>query len=422
MKQGNKYSTVTVILFFVLLFPYRFLFSEIEVSGYYKSFFTLLVPESIVTNGESTEVPDLGIYSSKLRLKLFLTPFDWLNFRIEYEVTPTLFDQNAFNSIPVFFVINNSKNRIEDLPGFLYPSGTEIKNNFYINQNLDRFFATLSFDFADIYIGRQSISWGSSYVINPTDIISPFNFNEIDKEERYGVDAVRVRIPVGTMDELDIGYVFGEKGGLDYSTFFLRGKFNVINTDLSVILIGFKRNLLLGFDISGSLGGAGVRFEWAYILDKFFDSDYEEALTEDYYRFSLGFDYNFSDKIYSYIEYHYNSPGMENADDYITGLTGNAYGEGSVYLLGKRYISLGIGYKLHPLVPFNGFIMYNLSDNSIIFAPVVEYNVSENIYVSAGAYIGIGKAPVCTENNVVSLRSEFGSYPDMIFTSFRIYF
>ena len=101
---------------------------------------------------------------------------------------------------------------------------------------------------------------------------------------------------------------------------------------------------------------------------------------------------------------------------------GRAYSEGSVYLLGKHYLSLGVGYKIHPLIPFNGFIMYNLSDNSIVFAPMIEYNISENIYISAGAYLGIGKAPVYTEQHDFGLRSEFGSYPDMIFTSFRIYF
>ena len=53
----------------------------------------------------------------------------------------------------------------------------------------------------------QAIAWGSAFVINPTDVIAPYVYNALDQEERYGVDALRVRVPTGALSETDLGYV-----------------------------------------------------------------------------------------------------------------------------------------------------------------------------------------------------------------------
>lgn len=395
---------------------------DINFSGYYKSFFNLLIPKNITSEGDDVEIPDLGMYSGKIRLKVSYSPADWISFRAEYELTPTILDTSALSSFQLLTGVNPPKYRITDIPDKLYPGENTPEGGFYINQNLDRFFATLSFNFADIYIGRQVISWGSSYIFNPTDIISPFNFNEIDKEEKTGVDALRIRIPLGAMDELDIGYVFGDENGIKNSAFFIRGKFNLFKSDFSILILGFRQNLLLGFDMSGSLGGAGLRLETAYILDKVMDKDLPVELKNNYFRLSLGLDYNFNDRFYGYFEYHFNSPGSLDPNNYLSLSTGNAYSEGSVYLLGKHYISAGLTYQLHPLVPLSAFAIYNMSDKSIIISPSLEYNISENIYLSFGTFISAGKGIQVTNTDSLNLRSEFGSYPNLIFTSFRIYF
>ncbi|MEN8222568.1 MAG: hypothetical protein ABFR36_04860 [Acidobacteriota bacterium] len=381
-----------------------------------------MVPKNIDFEGEDLNIPELGMYSGKIRLKMSYSPADWISFRAEYELTPTILDTKVLSSFNVLAGVNPPGYRITDLPGRLYPGGDDFDGGFYINQNLDRLFATISLSFADLYIGRQVMSWGSSYVINPTDIISPFNFNEIDKEEKSGVDALRVRIPLGTMDELDIGYVFGEEPGIDNSAFFIRGKFNIFKSDFSLILLGFRQNLMIGFDIAGSLGGAGLRFESAYIFDKLLDNRFPGELKKNYFRLSLGLDYNFSDSVYAYFEYHFNSPGSSDTDNYLFLSSENSYKEGSIYLLGKHYLSAGMSYQLHPLLPLNAFIIYNLSDGSLIVSPTAEYNISENIYLSLGAFLSLGKGAQLTGLDSMTLRSEFGAYPNLIYTSFRIYF
>ncbi|MEN8154081.1 MAG: hypothetical protein ABFR75_08660 [Acidobacteriota bacterium] len=381
-----------------------------------------MVPGNTGNGYEGFELPDLGMYSSKIRLKLSFSPTDRISFFAEYEIAPTMLDIEVLSSFQLISGMNPQGYRIMDLKDKLYPGENDQAGDFYINQNLDRFYATISFDFADFFIGRQVISWGSSYVINPTDIISPFNFNEIDKEEKTGVDAIRVRIPIGTMDEIDMGYVFGDDPGLDKSAFFVRGKFNIFKSDISLMILGFRENLMLGFDLSGSVGGAGLRLETAYVFDKLLDKDTPEDVKNNYFRLSVGVDYNFSSRLYSYLEYHYNSPGSDDSNNYLISFSKNSYIEGSVYLMGKHYISAGLTYQLHPLLPFSGFAIYNLSDNSVILSPSFEYNIKENIYISMGAFLSAGKKMRVAENNDLIMRSEFGSYPNLIYSSFRIYF
>jgi len=50
-------------------------------------------------------------------------------------------------------------------------------------------------------------------------------------------------------------------------------------------------------------------------------------------------------------------------------------------------------------------------------------NIAEDIYLAAGATLGIGRRPSKeTPSADPLLRSEFGAYPDMYWASFRVYF
>ncbi len=420
--RSDKKSNIVVFLLVVFLTTMPLLSSGLSFSGYYKSFFNLLIPKSIKIGDENRDIPDLGMFLSKIRIKMSYSPTDWLSLKAEYEVSPTVLDLKELSGFQLVTGANSPKYRIVDLPKKMYPNGNDSKSDFFINQNLDRFYASISFNFADVYIGRQVISWGSAYVINPTDIISPFSFNDIDKEQKSGVDAIRVRIPLGTMDELDIGYIFDEESGLNESAFFIRGKINFLNNDVSVLVLGFKQNLLVGFDLSRSFGGAGFRFESAYVFDKIMDKAYPKELKENYLRLSVGLDYRFSESVYGYAEYHFSSSGRNNSSKYLSNSKSNAYLTGSVYLLGKHYISAGISYRFHPLIPISGFVIYNITDGSIMISPTLEYNISENIYLSLGGFVSMGEGIEYNEKGKFILKSEFGSYPDYIFTSFRIYF
>ncbi|MCP4703943.1 MAG: hypothetical protein GY865_04980 [candidate division Zixibacteria bacterium] len=277
---------------------------------------------------------------------------------------------------------------------------------------------------ADIYIGRQAIAWGSARTINPTDILTPYNFDELDSEDRMGVDAVRLRVPVGFMGEFDAGYLFGEDFKFRNSAFYLRSKFYAAQTDFSFLIMGFKHSLLLGADMTRALGGAGFWIEAAYVITNGL-LKHKNTVYDNYFRGTIGLDYSLTDRMYGFIEYHYNQPGENEANDYPLLPGGIAYFWGSVYLKGQHYIMPGASYQITPLIMTTNNLIWNLNDLSILIAPTMEYNIAENIYLSAGAFIGVGKAmkmPPYPNPLDIKYGSEFGAYPDSYFTSFRVYF
>jgi len=420
---------VLLFLLIILLMYVVVKADNISFTGYYKSFFTcFLLPEYKSSNPLlDLEEPPIGAVNNRVRLKLFYNITDKISVNASYDFSPRVQDKSFFEEDIYFAEFEPLNYRFEDLPQRIYPKEGKDMANFGIFHNLDRLFFTLNTEVADIYLGRQAISWGSAHVINPTDVIAPYAFNELDVEERKGVDAIRIRIPLGMMDEFDLGYVVGENFKFSKSAFFLRGKFYIFRTDLSFLFMGFREHLMLGVDMTRAIGGAGSWIEAAYVVPYFFEKkkDYNE---DNYFRISAGMDYNFSGNLYGFFEYHFNSAGENKPGGYMNEFQKSPFVDGTVYLMGKHYFNVGLNYQITPLIPFTGLIIFNISDNSVTLSPNLEYNIAENIYLTSGAYIGIGKKPeLCLHpfsemTSSIILNSEFGAYPDIIFTSFKIYF
>lgn len=396
-----------------------------SVHGYYKNFSILFMLPAYDLADTRLNEPDLGAVNNRIRLKLSLDPSSRLSFQIEYDLFPRIQDQRLFAEDVFIGGFEPLEYRADDFRGRLYPAPQDPVRSFGLYHNLDRFFVTVKTRVADIFVGRQAVAWGSARLINPTDILAPFAFNELDREERRGVDGVRVRIPLGMMDELDLGFVAGKNFAAGKNAFFLRGKTYKYKTDISALLVAFRKHLLLGLDVARAVGGAGVWLEAAYVIpDAFREIRREEE--KNYVRATVGLDYNLTGNTYIFAEYHFNSAGFNTPEKYINLFSASPYQDGSVYLMGRHYLNVGATRQVHPLVPVTGLLIVNLSDRSVVFSPFLEYNIAENIYLAAGAYLGLGKRPERVLGPLVALplllHSEFGAYPDMLFTSFRFYF
>jgi hypothetical protein len=419
-----------IIIYLILLVLLMFLgvteiSADIKVNGYYKLFFTgFKMPEYRLETGEMEE-PAIGAVNNRLRLKLSIAASKSLAFEAAYDFSPRIQDPVLFQEGIFFAAIDPVGYRVEDFSDRIYPGKGEAVSSFGIFHNLDRCFFTIKTSIADIFIGRQAIAWGSGHFINPTDVIAPFTFNELDTEERRGVDAVRVRIPLGMMDELDFGYVPGKDFKFKNSAFYVRGKTYFMKTDAALLLMGFRENLLIGLDVTRAIGGAGAWIEAAYVDPDFFSKEKDQLIDEkSYFRASVGMDYTFTGKLYGFFEYHFNSAGKKKPGDYTDVFYSTAFTEGAAYLMGQHYLNLGMTYRVSALIPFSGLVFINLNDGSITLSPMLEYNIAENIYLGGGAYIGIGKRPgiVDPSSGAFRFHSEFGAYPAMFYTSFRVYF
>ena len=385
--------------------------AELKIGGYYKNFFTAF-------NSPFPDAPVTGVVVNRLRLNLSYAPADSLSFAFAYDFAPRVQDPLLFSQSPIAVGIASSRYRVADLDSPLYPRTDEPVGSVGIYHNLDRASVQFSTDFADFSIGRDAIAWGSARIINPTDIIAPYTYDQLDTEDRVGVDAIRVRIPIGVMGEVDTGYIFGNNFNFGKSAVFLRTQLNAVETDFSILLMEFQRDLLIGLDITRGIGGAGFWLETAYVFTTPFD-DLPDA-ADNYLRTSVGLDYSFGGETYTFIEYHFNGAGAKNPENFLTNLEQPAYTRGGVYLLGTHYLAPGITHQLTPLISFSGQMLFNLSDPSTWIAPQIAYNVAEDIHLSVGGFISVGKRP--KNGDSPQFQSEFGSYPNLLFSSFRVYF
>ena len=383
----------------------------LRVGGYYKNFSTAF-------NSPLPDASMTGLVVNRLRLNLSYAPSDALSFAFAYDFTPRVQDPLLFSQSPIAVGIASSRYRVADFDALIYPSADESVSSVGIYHNLDRASVQFSTEFADFSIGRDAIAWGSARIINPTDIIAPYTYDQLDTEDRVGVDAVRVRIPVGVMGEVDTGYIAGTNFDFDKSAVFLRTQLNAAETDFSILLLGFQRDLLVGLDVARGIAGAGFWLETAYVFTELFDNESETSA--DYLRTSIGLDYSFGGETYAFIEYHFNGAGAKIPQNYLTNLERSAYTRGGVYLLGRHYLAPGFTHQLTPLVSFSGQLLFNLSDPSTWVAPQIAYNIAEDIHLSVGGLISLGKRP--EDNELTELQSEFGSYPNLFFSSFRVYF
>jgi hypothetical protein len=398
---------------------------RLSLRGYVKNFSILIMPPASLQGETIIDEPDLGAVNNRLRLEMTYRPSSRISLDIAYDVSPRIQDSRHFGQGLFFPGLSLPEYRLLDFRDILCPGPGQTPASFALYHNLDRFSVTVRTGGADIILGRQAVAWGSARVINPTDIIAPFSFNELDKEERLGVDAVRVRVPLGRLDELDLGAVAGRDFASGKNAFFIRGKTYQLKTDVSGLLLAFRNHLLFGLDLARSLGGAGLWVEAAWVSPGAFRDNSPEK-EKGYGRISIGLDYSPSSTTYGFIEYHFSSAGTGRPEDYIGLFQTIPYRDGAVYLLGRHYLDFGTTVQLSPLVPFTGLVILNLNDMSAVLAPQFEYNIAENIYLAGGAYFGFGKRPEIVSNSADSaqrlFRSEFGAYPDLIFTSFRVYF
>ena len=385
--------------------------AEVRVGGYYKNF-------STVFNSPLPDAPITGVVVNRLRLNLSYAVTDSLSFAFAYDFTPRIQDPLLFSQPLIAVGTASSRYRVADLDSPIYPSEDDPVGSVGVYHNLDRASVQFSTDFADISVGRDAIAWGSARIINPTDVIAPYTYDQLDTEDRVGVDAIRVRIPVGVMGEVDTGYIFGNNFNFGKSAVFLRSQLNAAETDFSVLLLEFQKNLLVGLDITRGIGGAGSWLEMAYVFAKPFDD--EPNTSDNYLRTSVGLDYSFGGETYAFIEYHFSGAGATEPENFLTNLDQPAYTNGGVYLLGVHYLAPGFTHQLTPLISFSGQMLFNLSDPSTFIAPQIAYNVAEDIHLSAGGFISIGKRP--ENGDSIRLQSEFGSYPNLLFSSFRVYF
>ncbi|HSA33865.1 MAG TPA: hypothetical protein P5077_09075 [bacterium] len=392
----------------------------LTLSGWGKQYLGITGMQENVTPDGVTPYEPQGTVQQSLRLRLFYKPADWFAAEAAWQVSPTV-SQMGNDGYASFFTPSLNDYRVTDLKDTLYtgPGGQIL-----FPHTIDRINVSFTLPFMDIFVGRQAISFGAAKFLNPTDVFAPLSFQDINREEKVGVDAVRVKFPIGEMNELDAGYVFGPDGRFSKSAAFLRAKFALRETDFTLMLVEYQYNLLAGLSIERAIGGAGVWLEAAYTADGVIEG---RKNTDDDLRISAGADYNFADaNLVLFGEYHYSMAGELYPSKYLANAASTAaYRDSGIYLLGGHYLAVGFSWEIVPLLNGSFQTLVNLTDGSLLIAPRLEYSMADDLFLDVGASVGAGAT--ARRDSLLGFtypvpRSEFGLYPYTVYTTVRLYF
>jgi hypothetical protein len=425
----KTFNNKKVVLFFIALFTFASISNaqenqklKFDLSGFFKAYFAAVDPVHIKHSNTYKGYPPESNASNHLRLSGVWKYTNRFRGEIAYVASYVSNGSSTSSSSGTEGSGRGLAYRVTDTNKQFFPQSDQSKGRFYVNQNLDRLFVTFSPDFADISIGRQPIVFGSGKLFPASDVLAPFALEDLDTENRIGVDAARMRIPLGLMSELDMGAVFGEDFNRDKSAFFIRGSSLLLETNLTITNLLFKDNYLIGFDATRSLGGASTWFDAAYVFAKVMD---KRKVRDDFFRMSTGLDYNFNvlQGLYTYLEYHYNGASTNDPSRYLlASYTDTAYTDAGVFLAGRHYIVPGISLKPSALIDTAFMYVYNISDKSSYIHPEFHYGFSENTYLEFGAYIAAGKKASEPVPGYYVPEDEFGIYSSYAYSVIKLYF
>ena len=395
----------------LLFYTIDYVNASTRISGYLKSFTTVFLPQS-----STTEASFVGVGLGRLRVR-GLHYIGSYSLEAAYELAPRL-ESTSFVEPGLLQPELETGYRLFDFKRRLYSLRGQSHKALVLGHNLDRLELGFKLGSADFSVGRQALAFGAARVINPCDVVAPLTFSALDKEERFGVDALRLRIVLGDLNELDMGLVLGEGARLNNSVVFVRGRWYWRETDIVPLVVIFKENLLWGLELTRSFGGAGwwleAAYTWAGIVD-------EGDTNKNYLGVSMGVDYNFG-TVYGFIEGHFNGAGTAIPEQYGQNVEKTIYREAGGYLLGRYYLSPGMSWQLTPLLGVGGQGLINLGDGSVLWAPRIEYSLKQDVFVDIGTFWSWGRKPVSIDNLESIPRSEFALYRDVFFASIRWYF
>lgn len=297
----------------------------------------------------------------------------------------------------------------------------------------DRFSAKWSFDWMDLIIGRQAMTFGKAYFWNPLDVFLPFDPAQFDRDYKPGVDAVRIDAPFGLFSGFTLVYALGREIGLngEYdaadsfdaswygSALLARVYTNAAGWDFALQGGKIYGGRQLGGALTGEVSGIQVRMESAY----FWPDDGPVPLPgidlfEEHLCAVVGFGYRFENSLDLEFEFLYNDGGED--ENIALGLLRRRY---NAALQAGRYIAgLTATYEFTPLLNGRLTWIYSLSDGSSLVQPYLTFSLSNNADLIMGA--GLNQGDGISFNSLTGLDagSEFGSQADVYFMELKWYF
>ncbi|MEE2776394.1 MAG: hypothetical protein VYE73_06475 [Acidobacteriota bacterium] len=256
----------------------------------------------------------------------------------------------------------------------------------------------------DLVAGRQAVTWGVNYFWPVLDLFAPFAPQQVDRDYKAGVDAVRLTVPTGSFSQVEmIGAAQGRE--VDDLSFATLGRAHSGTTDFGFMAGSFHGDTVIGTFVTAGAGGTGIRAEIAYTdsgdpLDKLIDR-------EQFTRASLGFDRQLSPYVTLIAEMSYNGFGAEDPLGYVRIAQADRVMRGEISSLGRTYAGLSLGWQIHPLWTLSEAVLHNGTDGSTLAQTFVDWAISTGTNIQFGASVGFGD----DDPSLGPVPSEYGAVP-----------
>jgi len=297
--------------------------------------------------------------------------------------------------------------------------------------SIDRLWTRISTGRADLAIGRQPITFGKAYFWNPLDIFGPFDPRRFDRDYKPGVDAARLDLSFGSFSGLTVVGAAGDTLTADREGEAWSGSW------YGSALVGRLYATAFGFDgavqggkvyggrqfggaVTGEIAGIEVRAEGAWFEANEGESlpwPLEGPMLENHGAFVAGVGRYFTSTLLLEAEYLYH--GLADPDDRYASLA--RVGAGHLFHSSRHVAGAMASYEILPIVIGSFATIVSLSDGSFQIQPGIVWSTGDDSEIVAGALLSFGDAPEGAGLDP-GIRSEFGTYPDMIYAQFKRYF
>lgn len=224
----------------------------------------------------------------------------------------------------------------------------------------------LAYDVDDftVKVGRQRIAWGSGRIWNPTDRFNPVQPTALELDQKLGVDAAALQWNYSASASLSAVASPSSIANGTVQKMAFRWQDTWGAFDLSMMVARIADESMLGLDVTGNAGDAGVRFEWMQARNVR-EGSYGQMI------FGLDYTWNnrwFANGLYTAIEYFYNgAAGLVVSKDRVSGIS-------------NQLLGMQLAYDLTPLWRAEMLFILDMQTPSSWFAvPSVTWSFEENI-------------------------------------------
>jgi len=305
--------------------------------------------------------------------------------------------------------------------------------NYRASLRVDRALLRLRLPGMDLTLGRQPISFGSTFFFNPMDLIASFSPTVVDREYKPGIDALRSDSYFGSSGQLSLVAAYGGSWNIDDSILAARLSGSLYDVGLGLLAAQVHGDQVIGLDATTGLYGVSLNGEFTVT---------QPPCGQPFTRAVVGANMTYAD-LNVMAELYVQTLGADNPDDYLQVAGGERFARGELWAMAQHYAALSLSLPVVPIVTLGGFALLNLDDGSALLSPSAHWSVADEVDLLLGGYFGVGEHPekrvpwmpaqagtgaaaadsgLMDPARFIKVNSEFGLVSSTVFVEMKAYF